>query len=49
MTPTQPNKDQEAAGVAELTGRPAKGGKTTNRAVGADAATAADRSATTHP
>ena len=57
MTPTQTNKDQEAPGVAQQTGRPAKAGKTTNGAigadatpaVGADATPATDRAAATHP
>ena len=49
MTPTQPNKDRDAPGVAQHAGRPAKADKTTNWAVGADAAAAADRAAATHP
>ena len=43
VTPTQRNKDEEAPGVAQQAGQPAKAGKTTDRAVGADAAAAADR------
>ena len=47
MTPTQANKDQEEAGLAQQAGRPARAGKTTNRAtVGADAGAAIDADAT---
>ena len=45
MVPTQANKDQEEAGMAQQAGQPAKASKT---AVGADAAADADRAAATH-
>ena len=57
--PTPASKDQEEAELAQQAGRPAKAGKTTDRAVNADAAAAvaahadataaADRGAATHP
>ena len=51
MTPTQANKDQEETGLMQQAGRPTKADKTTNQAVGADAAAAvgADASAAADP